>query len=210
MPPTFNTVHTSAMTWSEIQKDLYFSLEQELVSSDNLKVLNRNKLKTAMSELKIAASDLTGEESASKVGKMMVADWVLLSDVKTFEVSHARRKLAMDNGFMQTTNLQLELNYRIIDVATQQVLLSDRYQKTTSSKPKMMNANQGNSDQVSIRLAQSAIPKAATAVANSIGSALFGIEKATTKQIPAPSQQTAIQKTKPPSKPKPALNDDDW
>ena len=164
MPASFDRVNSSAMTWQQIQKNFYTALEQKLVKQREFSVLNRRRMEAAMAELDLAESEISSPAAANKLGKLLVADWILSTDIEIFEVAHKRRKMAFGERVMETTSLKLTISFRVVEVETQQLLISESYKNSLKAKPVMRTNDQARDPEISIELGESGLKEAAQVI----------------------------------------------
>ncbi len=107
-----------------VAKHLADDVQNYLVDTHNLTVLNRRHTPEVQAELKRIQSGATPTEDYALLGQTLVADYVLVGTIQHLQY-HLIHQAALTGHHVYTTATgEMSVSYRLINVATQQVVLS--------------------------------------------------------------------------------------
>jgi curli biogenesis system outer membrane secretion channel CsgG len=97
-----------------------------LTQTRRFTVLDREYVDEAGSERTLAGSDQVLVEEQARLGQRLVADYVLTGTIGNVEYVQHKKKMKMSGRTITTGDGYVEVGYRLIDVALQQVAFSDQ------------------------------------------------------------------------------------
>ena len=103
------------------------ALVSYLVQTRKFTVLDRNHLAEALGETSIIESGNTPPEEMAKLGQQLSADFVLVGTIEDVQMKEEERQLRAANRVLKSLSGSVEFSYRLINVPTRQVFLSDRF-----------------------------------------------------------------------------------
>lgn len=148
------------------------NLDQELVNylvqSRKFTVLDRGNIKQSMGELELAKSAASPTEELARLGQRLVADYILVGVIEQFKAETLSRMSKFDDMEFKTTTGTVHINYRLIEVATQQVVISDSPQLNFDAKQLGASAKSFDPKFASSRMIDDTTKKIAADILNQI------------------------------------------
>ena len=110
---------------ADIRRRFSEALIARLVQTGRFTILDREFTEATQSELNLAASSEVPVEEQARLGEKLVADYVLTGAIEVLYYETSSKKLHITGRTITGGNGYIEIGYRLIDVALQQVAFSD-------------------------------------------------------------------------------------
>jgi len=119
------TVSGSRVKAGDIRRRFSEALVSRLVQTRRFTILDREFTEATESELNLAASGDVQVEEQARLGQKLVADYVLTGSFEDLSYETSSKKMRMTGRTITNGDGYVEIGYRLIDVALQQVTFSD-------------------------------------------------------------------------------------
>jgi len=119
------TVSGSNVKAADIRRRFSEVLVARLVQTRRFTILDREFTEEAEAELNLAASEDVRVEEQARLGQKLVADYVLTGSFEDLSYETSSKKMRMTGRTVTRGDGYVEIGYRLIDVALQQVTFSD-------------------------------------------------------------------------------------
>lgn len=110
---------------NDVGRRLTDSVMGHLVQTRRFTVLDREYTEDAAAERALAASNQVSVDEQVRLGQRLVADYVLTGIVENVEYAQRNKRMRMSGRTVTSGDGFVEIGYRLIDVALQQVAFSD-------------------------------------------------------------------------------------
>lgn len=114
-----------AVTASDVEQAMVQQLSNYLVQTRKFAVLDRSFTNQIEGELANANDPNAHIDEASRLGQKLVADYVLVGAIAQLSFKTSTKKMLNSDRTFKLGNGLFSVNYKIIEVATQQVVFSD-------------------------------------------------------------------------------------
>jgi curli biogenesis system outer membrane secretion channel CsgG len=118
-------VSGSRVEAADIRRRFSEVLVARLVQTRRFTILDREFTEATESELNLAASGDVQVEEQARLGQKLVADYVLTGSFEDLSYETSSKKMRMTGRTITNGDGYVEIGYRLIDVALQQVTFSD-------------------------------------------------------------------------------------
>lgn len=105
------------------------SLLQALTKSQKFDLVERTKLNRVLEEQKLTDLGLTDPKRSIQAGKLIGADFLLLAQVSSWELSGTVKRVPISNTWLHERSLRLVVDLRIVAGETGKVVLADRVEE---------------------------------------------------------------------------------
>jgi len=120
----------------EVTRVLSQSISNYLTQTRKFTVLDREYMDEASSELAIIG-DATPVEEIARLGQKMVADYILVGTIEKINYSKLTKQMRTSTKEVTYGSGEVELGFKLIEVATQQVFVSDKATSTLQDEGRM-------------------------------------------------------------------------
>ena len=119
------TVSGAHIDAADIRRRFSEVLVARLVQTRRFTILDREYTEATEAELSLAASEEVPVEEQTRLGQKLVADYVLTGTFEDLSYATSSKKMRMTGRTVTNGDGYVEIGYRLIDVALQQVAFSD-------------------------------------------------------------------------------------
>ena len=118
-------IRGSEVDKTQVNRILGQSLVSQLVQTRRFTVLDREYLEELTGEKSIILSGKTPLEEIAKLGEELVADYIVVGTLENLSFKENEVKMQTSDRVFKSQQGNIEVNYRVIDVATKQIKFSD-------------------------------------------------------------------------------------
>ncbi|MDD4556898.1 MAG: CsgG/HfaB family protein [Alphaproteobacteria bacterium] len=126
---SYNCVGTP-IALSKLNESLTNSITNKLSKTQKFSLVDRNNLDDYANEASLIAAGLTKSDDKSKLQNIAAADYMIVGSISEFQAKSSVKKIEITDEEYAKSSMKLAVDYRIIEVATTEVLFSDTAEAT--------------------------------------------------------------------------------
>lgn len=126
-------VKVSNKVSAQIGEDFYSKFGSFLLKSDSFDLVNRNELKSVLSEYDLAKTNAADSGQLNKINQLKIADYIILSEINRFE-NYQKSSTTTIAGTSSGKNLlKVQIQLQIIEVKTGKIIAQENINESMDS-----------------------------------------------------------------------------
>lgn len=125
---------TSEVAESEKTSLLTNKIVTELTQSGTVSVVEREKMNKIMQEAQLTEQDLTQASTATELGKLLGAEYMIFGSIEALQPGVSIEELAYDAGKQKIMSLTAAATARLVETETGEIIAAEDLQASRSSK----------------------------------------------------------------------------